>query len=112
MKNLLLSYALLLALALPFRSLAAGPPDIIVVRIAEYGGKAVGIITRGEGKNEKVEFEMGGTDKRLIQSSEAYYKLMQRLYQEGYALQSTFSTAAPNIGGGGGYVTLLFVKQP
>lgn len=70
-------------------------------------GSIVAIITRGEGKSERVEVERGNSDKRLTASSEGYYKVFQQLYQEGYVLQSTMgATTGPATE----FVTLLFVK--
>lgn len=106
MRKLLFLSLCLWALAQPLRAVA-GPPDIVVVRILESGTLASAIITREEGKSEKVEFNRGASDKRLTQSSEGYFLLFQRLYQEGYALQSTFSTSEVNER----YITLLFVKK-
>ncbi|TFZ68864.1 hypothetical protein E4631_02045 [Hymenobacter sp. UV11] len=106
MKNILLLCACLLALATPLRAVAGPPADIVVVRILEFNGNTTAIITRGEGKSEKVEFASGYSDKKQIQGGEEYYKFLQRLYQEGYTLQSSFSP------GTGGTVTLLFVKSP
>jgi hypothetical protein len=106
MKKLLLLAACLWLLATPLRA-AAGPPAIIVVRIYESLVKVTAIVTRAEGKSEQIEFAKGPFDKRLIQSSEGYYKLFQSLYQEGYSLQSTFT--APR-GEDTSYTTLLFVK--
>jgi hypothetical protein len=104
MKNLLLLCACLLALAAPLRAAAAPPADIVVVRIYE-GTHITAIITRGEGKSEKVEFENGVSDKWLTQSGAGYYKLFERFYAEGYVLQSTMTSGA------GAYTTLLFVKD-
>ncbi|MGI4875678.1 MAG: hypothetical protein ACRYFX_31360 [Janthinobacterium lividum] len=105
MKKLLLLCACLWALALPFRAVAAGPPDIVVVRISDgIGGTITAIITRGEGKSERVTFDSSRGDKGLIAASEGYYKLVHQLYQEGYTLQSTFSSSGAFV------VTLLFVK--
>lgn len=104
MKNLLFLCACLWALATPLRAVA-GPPDIIVVRIYE-GNSITAFITRGAGKTEKVSFENGITDENMTLASEAYYKLLQRLYQEGYTLQSTFSPGTV------GTITLLFIKAP
>ncbi|MGI4762700.1 MAG: hypothetical protein ACRYF0_18465 [Janthinobacterium lividum] len=101
MKKLLLLCACLLALASPLRA-AAAPPKIIVVRIIEYSQVSSVVITRGEGKSEKVEFSRKATE-----VNEGYYKLFAKLYQQGYKLQSTFS--AP-MGTEGGNTTLLFVK--
>ena len=105
MKKLLLLCACLLALAGPLRA-AIAPPDIIVVRIYE-GRKTTIIITRGEGKSEKVEVENGFTDKRLVEANEGYYKVFERLYQEGYTVQSTFSTV---YDASSSFTTVLFAK--
>ena len=104
MRKLLLLCICLLALASPLRAQAvATPADIVVVRIYE-GTHITAIITRGEGKSEKVEFENGITDKWLTQASQGYYKLFERFYGEGYVLQSTMTSSA------GSLTTLLFVK--
>jgi hypothetical protein len=105
MKKLLLLCACLWALVLPLRAIAT-PPDIIVVRIYE-GSKTTIIITRDEGKSEKVEVENGFTDKKLTQASEGYYKVFERLYQEGYTVQSTFTTV---YDASSGFTTVLFAK--
>lgn len=99
MKKLLLLCACLLALASP---LQASPPEIVVVRIAEYGRQSVIIITRGQGKSEKMEFHQSATE-----FNEGYHKIFTKLYQEGYKLQGTFGTP---MGTEGGNATLLFVK--
>ncbi|MGI4834838.1 MAG: hypothetical protein ACRYFK_15390 [Janthinobacterium lividum] len=104
MKKLLFLGALLLALACRAQAQTA-PADIVVVRIFDSGASINAIITRGEGKNEKVAFDSGGFDKRLQASSEGYYTLFQKLYQEGYTLQSTFGP------GNNGLTTLLFIKK-
>ncbi len=106
MKKLLLLCACLLALAASLRAAVAPPVDIVVVRIYE-GTHTTIIITRGEGKSEKVEIENGLSDKKLTQASEGYYKLFERLYGEGFTLQSTMSTTfSATIS----FTTLLFVK--
>ena len=105
MKKLLLLGACLWAFAAPLHAVA-GPPDIVVVRIYE-GGSITAIITRGEGKSEKVKFDNGSTDKSLTRASEGYYKLIHQFYSEGYTLQSTMMAQdTPNTS----YTTLLFVK--
>jgi hypothetical protein len=105
MKKRFLLCACLLALAAPLQA-AVAPPDIVVVRIYE-GAHTTIIITRGEGKSEKIEIENGIRDKRLIQANEGYYKLFERLYQEGYTVQSTFTTVYDSSSG---FTTLLFAK--
>ncbi|RZK26773.1 MAG: hypothetical protein EOO63_14280 [Hymenobacter sp.] len=82
-----------------------GGPDIVIVRLAEGAGTIHAVITRGEGKSEEVEFQNGG-GKRLVASSEGYYKLINKLYQEGYTLKNSFSSASMNAE----QMTLLFVK--
>jgi hypothetical protein len=105
MRNLLFLSLCLWALAQPLRAVA-GPPDIVVVRIYE-GATVTAIITRGAGKSEKVEFPAGVSDKNLTRTSEGYYLLFEKLYQEGYALQSTMPTAnSPATS----FLTLLFVR--
>lgn len=107
MKKLFLLGICLWVLAAPLRAVA-GPPAIIVVRIHDYGRTATAVITRGEGKSEVIEIKpKGNFETQLTQSSEAYYVLFQRLYQEGYVLQSTVSTPEDR---GGAYSTLLFTK--
>ncbi len=93
-------------LATPLRAAVLLPADIVVVRIYE-GSKTTVIITRGEGKSEKLEIDNGLTDKKLIQGSEGYYKVFERLYSEGYTLQNSFiTTFSPSIS----FTTLLFTK--
>jgi hypothetical protein len=106
MKNILLLCACLLALAAPQRAAGAPPPTIAVVRIYDNGVTINAVITRGEGKSEKVAFQSGGLDRKLVLAGEGYYQLFQRLYQEGYVLQSTFSNGNSEL------TTLLFVKAP
>ncbi|MGI4738792.1 MAG: hypothetical protein ACRYG7_26780 [Janthinobacterium lividum] len=104
MKNILLLCACLLALVAPLRAAVAPPADIVVVRIYDSGASINAVITRDEGKSEKVTFNSGATDKRLTESSLGYYKLISKLYQEGYKLQSTISDGRSDL------ITLLFVK--
>ncbi|OGX83492.1 hypothetical protein [Hymenobacter coccineus] len=105
MKKLLLLSACLLALAARPAAAQTPSPEIVVVRIYEFPTKVHLVITRGEGKSEVMEFDSGASDKRLTASGEGYYKFINKLYQEGYALQSTFP-------GNQGFTTLLLVKRP
>lgn len=106
MKKLLLWGACLWALAGQAQAQTA-PPALVVVRIYE-GNTVTAIITRGEGKSEKVAFANGATVKNLTRTSEGYYKLFAQLYAEGYVLQSTMSAAA---NASSDFLTLLFVKK-
>jgi len=59
-------------------------PDIVVVRVEETITKVTLVITRGEGKQEAVEFDSGlSTSKSLRSAGEGYYKVFQKIYQEG-----------------------------
>jgi hypothetical protein len=106
MKKLFLLVACLIVLIAPLRA-AGTPPEIIVVRIFENSGEATVIITRGEGKSEVKKFDIGFSDNKQIAGSEAYYKLLTGLYQEGFALQTTFTTQSNSSSSA---VTLLFTK--
>ena len=103
MKKLILMGACLLAFsACPAQTVKA-EPDIVVVRVSD-GANVNVTITRGESKTEYLEFKNGAFEKGLTASGQGYYKLFYKLYQEGYALQSTFSGVQV------GFTTLLFVK--
>ena len=84
--------ACLLALAARPAAAQTQTPDLVLVQMFDVGASVQLMITRGEGKSEKVEFRSGGSDKGLTASGEGYYKVFSKLYQEGYALQSTFTT--------------------
>ncbi len=105
MKKLLLLSACLLAFATRPAAAQAQAPDIAVVRLYDSGASVQLVVTRGEGKSEKIDFPSGGTDKRLIASGEGYYKVLSALYREGYVLQSTFTTQT-------GFTTLVLGRKP
>jgi hypothetical protein len=109
MKKILLLCACLLALAGPVLA-QTGLSNIVVVRVRDYKTSAVFFITRGEGKTERVEVDVKGLslDKGMTAVSEGYYKVMEKLYQEGYILQNSSATADQS---GGGVLTYLFVKS-
>jgi opacity protein-like surface antigen len=106
MKKLILLSACLLALAArPAAAQAQAPnPDVVVVQLYDSGASVQLVVTRGEGQSEKIEFQSGGTDKRLTAASQGYHKLLSGLYREGYALQSTFTSH-------GGLTTLVLAKN-
>ena len=109
MKKLFLLCVCLLALGVNSVRAQAAEPDIVVVRVCEYVGTVELAITRAPGKTEYQEFKNGTNQKSLVASSEGYYKALFKLYQEGYILQSTFTSAASaSISN----TTLLFVKAP
>ena len=87
----------------------ASNPDIVVVRVCEFVGTVELAITRAPNKTEYQEFKTGTNQKSLTASAEGYYNALLKLYQEGYSLQSTFTSAAsPSVSN----TTLLFVKPP
>jgi hypothetical protein len=100
--------ACLWALAGPAQA-QAGPPDIVVVRVRDYKTSAYIYITRGEGKTEKIEADAKGLslDKGMTAVSEGYYKVISKLYEEGYTLQNSGGVSDPSTGG---ILTYIFVK--
>ena len=108
MKNLLLLFACLLALASPLRT-QADPPDIVVVRIQDYGINAKIFITKGEGNTEEVKVDIKGInyEKGTASVNEGYCKVLAKLYQEGYVLQNSSVISTQN---GVGTVIYVFVK--
>jgi hypothetical protein len=109
MKKIFLLSACLWVLAGPTRA-QAGPPDIVVVRVRDYKTSASIFITRGEGKTEKIEVDVKGSslDKGMTAVSEGYYKVVEKLYQEGYVLQNSTGISDQS---GGGVLTYVFVKN-
>lgn len=110
MKKLLLLGACLWALGLNSVMAQAAEPDMVVVRICEFYSSVEMAISHGAGKSEYLKFANGSSKKDLIASAEGYHKELLKLYQQGYTLQSTFTTTL-----GPGTVnntTLVFVKAP
>ena len=105
MKKLLFLGACLVALASqPVMAQTSGA-DVIVVRLIDGGIASQLIIVRGPGKNERIDLVSSTNTKGLISSGEVIQQAIEKLYQEGYSLKSTFS-------GYGGYgSTLIFVKE-
>lgn len=87
---------------------AAGS-DIVVARICEFYGSVEMVISHGEGKSEYLEFDTGFNKKRLTAAAEGYHKELAKLYQQGYTLQSTFTSS---VNAGVDITTLFFVKVP
>lgn len=102
MKKLLLLGACLLALGSSPVAAQAGGPGVAVVSIVNLGPSYKAVITREDSKSEALEIPNGGSDKRLMATSQGFQKLISKLYQEGYTLKSTF--------GGDRVTNLVFVK--
>ncbi|MFD2721332.1 hypothetical protein ACFST9_21635 [Hymenobacter monticola] len=109
MKKLLFLGACLWALSVNPVLAQTATPDIAVVRVHEYDTSTQLALTYGEGKTEILKFDNGVRDKSLMASAEGCHRLMLKLYQAGYTLQSTFSgtpTASSTV------TTLVFVRAP
>ena len=102
MKKILLLCACLLALGFSPVAAQTGGPGVAVVSIVNINFSLKAVITREDGKSEVLEIPAGTSDKSLIATSQGYQKLISKLYQEGYALKSTF--------GGERETNLVFVK--
>ncbi len=110
MKKLLFLGACLVALASQPVMAQAGGSEVAVVRITEYVTTIHVSVTRAEGKSEQWKFDSGDRGKRLDASGQGYQKLLADLYQQGFHLQSTFSSeTSPGVN----RVTMVLVKgQP
>ena len=107
MKKLFLLFACLLALLANPVKAAAGDPEIVVIRIYEYASSVDMSITRGPDKTEYLEFKNGSSEKKLAASGQGYHKVLFKLYQEGYVLQSTFTS---QLNAGSSLTTLVLIK--
>ena len=107
MKNLFLLLACVLALLANPVIAAAADPEIVVVRIYENYNEVGMSIIRGAANAEYLEFKNGSSKKDLIQSGQGYHKVLFKLYQEGYVLQSTFTS---QINTGSSLTTLVLAK--
>jgi len=109
MKKVFLLSACLWALAGP-ASAQADAASLVVVRVRDYKTSALIFITRGEGKTEKIEVDGKwlSLDKSMAAVSEGYYKVVDKLYREGYVLQNSGGVSDPSTGG---VLTYIFVKR-
>lgn len=107
MKKLFLFLVCVLALRANPVKAAAADPEIVVIRIYEYANTIDMSIVRGPGKSEYLEFNSGLSNKRLEESGQGYYNVLFKLYQEGYVLQSTFTS---QVSAGSSYTTLVLAK--
>ena len=110
MKNLLFLGAWLWALGASAQAVATAP-QVVVVRIVDYQTRATIFIARGAGQTEEIEIKTPfmGFDKSMVLVSEGYQVALQKLYEQGYRLQSTLSSAGVN-GPGPLIYTMLFVR--
>jgi hypothetical protein len=92
MKKLLFLGVCLVALASQPVMAQTGGAQVAVVRITEFPATVYVSLTKTEGKSEQWKFDSGRMGKRLDDSGQGYHKLLTDLYQQGYHLQSTFST--------------------
>jgi hypothetical protein len=105
MKKLLFLGVCLVALASQPALAQTGEPPVIVVQLYYTGLFTAHItITRGDNKTEDIEFKETST--RDYTTAQAYQRVLVRLYQEGYALKSTFKSGENQP------VTLIFDKRP
>jgi hypothetical protein len=99
MKKLLFLGACLLALALQPVKAQTGGSDVVVVRVDEGSSKKVQfIIAYGNASAELTEIELDAKsyeqrDKSIL---EAYQRVFQKLYKEGYRLKNTFTSGQYN----------------
>lgn len=114
MKTLLLLGAWLWALGASAQAVAppSAVPQVVVLRVVDYQTKATIFVARGAGQTEEIEIKTPfmGYDKSMVLVSEGYQVVLQKLYQEGYRLQSTVSSAGFN-GPGPLVFTMLLVRD-
>lgn len=105
MKKLLFLGACLVALASQPVMAQTGGADVVVVRV--YDGSVSGrlVIAHAGGKTEELPFNGSYNSKGLAESGNQLQQVVTTLYQQGYALKSTFSSS------GGVVATLIFVKE-
>lgn len=110
MKKLLFLCVWLWALGASAQAVTTAP-QVIVVRVVDYQTKATIFIARSAGQTEEIEIKTPfmGFDKSMVLVSEGYQVVLQKLYEEGYKLQSVISSAASN-GPGPLIFTMLFVR--
>lgn len=107
MKKLLFLGACLVALASQPVMAQTGNAEVVVVRLEESLRRVYVSVTRADGKSEQLEFESGSGNNGLDNSGQGYQKLIAGLYQQGYRLQSTFSST---LSATADRTTLIFVK--
>jgi hypothetical protein len=103
MKKLLFLGACLVTFASQPVVAQTGGPHVIVVQLYFTGIGTQHIITRGEGKTQDIQLK--NTSPEEHKAAEAYQRVMEGLFAEGYTLKSTFSLGTT------ANVTLLFEKR-
>ena len=106
MKKLLFLGACLVALASQPVQAQTTRPNVIVVQVYYTGMNTQHIaITRGEGQTEDIEIKGTSPNGSDHKAAEAYQRVVEKLFSEGYTLKSTFSLGtSPNV-------TLLFEQR-
>lgn len=104
MKKFLFLGAYLMALASQPVRAQTGGSNVVVVRVHDNGVSIELLISRGKGNSELIKFSSGRSSKNLQEAAEGYQQTLAKLYQEGYSLKSTF-TSAESLS------TLVFVKD-
>jgi hypothetical protein len=92
MKKLIFFAACLVALTSQPVLAQTGGPEVVVVRVLDGNPRDLRIlVSYGEGKTEvtTVKSTMGKDGQEAI--NETYQKVLQKLYQAGYTLKSSFS---------------------
>ncbi|GAB3737452.1 hypothetical protein GCM10027594_18210 [Hymenobacter agri] len=107
MKNIFLFLTCVLALLVNPVNAAAADHELVVVRIYEDYSLVDMSIIRGVENAEYLEFKNGSSKKDLTQSGQGYHKVLSKLYQEGYVLQSTFTS---QLNAGSSITTLVRAK--
>jgi hypothetical protein len=83
-----------------------GKADVVVVRVYD-GNSGKLVIARAGGKTEEVLFNGSYSRKGLAESTSQFQQTVASLYEQGYALKSTFSSGASAAS----VATLVFVKE-
>jgi hypothetical protein len=102
MKKLLFLGACLVALASSPAMAQTGGAQVVVVQVSFWASAGQILISRGEDKTEVISVKK---DKNQGFATEACQKVIAKLYQEGYAIKSTFSDGVSNES------ILVFIKE-
>jgi hypothetical protein len=114
MKKMLFALGCLLALSsAPVR--AQDGPAVVVVRVLERPDKVRLTLARGGDKVEVLEFSGEVSAQGAETAAREYQRVLARLYEEGYVLQSTVPGSPGNSVSNAAITastTLVFVRRP